>query len=151
MISWPAAKQIRWVNPSIATVSPSRTRSATASRIETTLFIPPLLDVRVASGVWGPAVLRPAEDAELVPLRVLHHRPEAASLVDACLDRRAELLEPSHLGRHRSARAEVDVDAVLDRLRLGDGLEVQPVGHPGGIEHAGSLRIRSRSERRPEH
>src|SRR5438876_6262127 len=37
MISWPAAKQIRCVKPSIATVSPSRTRSATASRIEATL------------------------------------------------------------------------------------------------------------------
>src|SRR5919201_5606685 len=38
MISCPAAKQIRWVNPSIATVSPSRTRSATASRIDVTLL-----------------------------------------------------------------------------------------------------------------
>src|SRR5919206_171677 len=37
MISWPAAKQIRWVNPSIATVSPSRTSSATASCIDATL------------------------------------------------------------------------------------------------------------------
>src|SRR5438034_9208173 len=38
MISWPAAKQIRWVNPSMATVSPSRTRSATASRMDVTLL-----------------------------------------------------------------------------------------------------------------
>src|SRR2546429_8090631 len=37
MISCPAAKQMRWVNPSMATVSPSRTSSATASRIEATL------------------------------------------------------------------------------------------------------------------
>src|ERR671936_12401 len=39
MISCPAAKQIRWVKPSIATVSPSRTRSATASCIETTFSV----------------------------------------------------------------------------------------------------------------
>src|SRR5919204_6215348 len=97
MISWPAAKQIRWVNPSIATVSPSRTSSATASRIETTLFIPPLLDLRAASGVWGPAVIGSAKYAELVALRVLHHGPEAAALVDASLNRRAELQEPSNL------------------------------------------------------
>src|SRR2546430_1899541 len=37
MISWPAAKQIRWVKPSMATVSPSRTSAATASRIDVTL------------------------------------------------------------------------------------------------------------------
>src|SRR3954453_16964077 len=30
--SWPAANGMRWVNPSIATVSPSRTSEATASR-----------------------------------------------------------------------------------------------------------------------
>src|SRR5918995_6889939 len=39
MISCPAAKQMRWVNPSIATVSPSRTISATASRIVATLLM----------------------------------------------------------------------------------------------------------------
>src|SRR5512146_1448730 len=37
MISCPAAKQMRWVNPSIATVSPSWTSSRTASAIEATL------------------------------------------------------------------------------------------------------------------
>src|SRR5213594_677178 len=36
MISCPAAKQIRWVKPSMATESPSRTSSPTASRIEET-------------------------------------------------------------------------------------------------------------------
>src|SRR4051812_13918215 len=36
MISCPAANEIRWVNPSIATVSPSRTRAAIASRIVAT-------------------------------------------------------------------------------------------------------------------
>src|SRR5688500_15870665 len=36
-ISCPAANEMRWVNPSMATVSPSRTRSAIASRIVATL------------------------------------------------------------------------------------------------------------------
>src|SRR5438094_231646 len=42
MISCPAAKQMRWVNPSMATVSPSRTSSAMASRIDATLDVTPL-------------------------------------------------------------------------------------------------------------
>src|SRR3712207_6127409 len=83
MISWPAAKQIRWVKPSIATVSPSRTSSATASRIDATLLI-------ASSRFWRPAVLRAAEDAELVALGVEHDRPERPLDVDAALDRRAE-------------------------------------------------------------
>src|SRR5437867_2970908 len=39
MISWPAAKQIKCVKPSIATVSPSRTSSAIASCIVVTLDV----------------------------------------------------------------------------------------------------------------
>src|SRR6478752_247015 len=39
MISWPAANEIRWVNPSIATVSPSRTSSRTASAIDATFDV----------------------------------------------------------------------------------------------------------------
>src|SRR4029077_5968593 len=41
MISWPAAKEIRCVKPSIATVSPSWTSAATASCIVVTLLTPP--------------------------------------------------------------------------------------------------------------
>src|SRR5512135_2731800 len=37
MISWPAAKQMRWVKPSITTVSPSCTCAAMASCIDSTL------------------------------------------------------------------------------------------------------------------
>src|SRR5204863_6547965 len=78
MISCPAAKQIRWVNPSMATVSPSRTRSATASRIDVTL--PPSAIAAVTSGLDRLAtrrdlVLRPAEDAELVSLGILQDDP----------------------------------------------------------------------------
>src|SRR5207253_10612301 len=73
MISCPAAKQIRWVNPSMATVSPSRTSSATASRIVAT-FDP-------ASGMGG--LRRGGLDAELVALGValdeeVHDRPSGA-------------------------------------------------------------------------
>src|SRR5215210_3678523 len=39
MISWPAAKLIRWVNPSIATVSPSRTSAAIASAMVATFVV----------------------------------------------------------------------------------------------------------------
>jgi hypothetical protein len=37
MISWPAANGMRWVNPSSATVSPSRTTSDTACGNDTIL------------------------------------------------------------------------------------------------------------------
>ena len=47
---------MRWVNPSIATVSPSRTRSATASRIEATL---PGMSLRS----WAPRLPAGAVDA----------------------------------------------------------------------------------------
>ena len=40
MISWPAANEIRWVNPSMATVSPSRTSWAIASAMDATFELP---------------------------------------------------------------------------------------------------------------
>src|ERR671914_767857 len=43
MISCPAAKQIRWVKPSIATVSPSRTSSEIAPTMVVTLLPPALV------------------------------------------------------------------------------------------------------------
>src|SRR6266508_5101898 len=57
MISWPAAKQMRWVKPSIATVSPSRTSSPIASRIEATLEALIRRSPRPAA-LAGPAVAR---------------------------------------------------------------------------------------------
>src|SRR5438093_762764 len=71
MISCPAAKQIRWVNPSMATVSPSRTSSATASRIVVT-FEPPAICLpgrwtAPTSGRLGrlwPRLVRPHRSAE---------------------------------------------------------------------------------------
>src|SRR5206468_866695 len=112
MISCPAAKQIRWVNPSIATVSPSRTRSPTASRIVARLEL-----------IRRPAVVRAAEDAELVPLGIPHLRPERPALLDVPADRPAQPGDPFDLLGHRPRRPDVEVDAVLDGLRLGDGDE----------------------------
>src|SRR4029450_11309035 len=109
MISCPAAKQIRWVKPSIATVSPSRTRSATASRIDARLEV-----------IGRPAVVRAAQDAELVPLRVAHLRPERPTLLDEATDRRAEALRPLHLFAHRARGPDLQGEPVLHRLRLGD-------------------------------
>src|SRR6188474_453502 len=114
MISCPAAKQIRWVNPSIATVSPSRTRSATASCIVATLSVIPRSRFRVA----GPSVLGPAEHAQLVAFGILHHGPEAAFLVDPPDDRGADAFQAFDLGRHRPGGAQVEMQTVLDHLRL---------------------------------
>src|SRR5689334_20600608 len=86
MISWPAANEIRCVNPSIATVSPSWTSSATASCIVVTLpaLVRPALVRPELIGpelvrlelIRRPSVSRPAKDAELVALDVLHDGPE---------------------------------------------------------------------------
>src|SRR5215213_4224977 len=119
MISWPAAKQMRCVKPSIATVSPSWTSSATASCIDATLVI--------ASSQLGarPAVLRAPEDAELVALGVEHDRPEGSLDVDASLDRRAERDRAFDLLGHRVVRPHIEVQSVLHDLALGHLLEVQ--------------------------
>src|SRR5215212_8428299 len=133
MISWPAAKQMRCVKPSIATVSPSWTSSATASCIDATLVI-----VRSQLGA-RPAVLRAAEDAELVALRVEHDRPEGPLDVDASLDRRAEPDRALDLPVHRVVRSHVEMQAVLHDLALGHLLEVEAlerhlVGRPARLD-----------------
>src|SRR5882672_10817541 len=102
MISCPAAKQMRCVNPSIATVSPSRTNASTASCMVATL-----------SELTRPSVLGTAQHAELVALGIAHHGPEAAALVHAGDRGGADLLKPRHFGRHRAARTDVQVEAVL--------------------------------------
>src|SRR5216117_2512939 len=132
MISWPAAKQIRWVNPSMATVSPSRTSSATASFIVATLLTGHPPGSRPAIG--RPPVLRASEDAELVPLGVEHDRPEAPVLLDEPLVRGARLPQPLHLGGHRSWGTEVEVDPVLHDFRLRNSLEVEPVRGAAGAD-----------------
>src|SRR3954447_3627072 len=123
MISWPAAKQIRCVKPSIATVSPSWTSSATASCIDATLVIG-RSQLRAS-----PAVLRAPEDAELVALGVEHDRPERPLDVDPSLDRRAELDRAFDLPVHGVGRANVEVQTVLHDLALGHLLEVQALEH----------------------
>src|SRR5919199_827258 len=123
MISWPAAKQIRCVNPSIATVSPSRTCSAIASCRVPTL-----------SGIRRPAVVGAAQHTELVSLGVVHDRPEAPALVDAAEHGRAGDDETIHLVLHRAGRADVEMQAVLHALALGDDLEQERPAPAGGID-----------------
>jgi hypothetical protein len=53
MISWPAANEMRCVKPSIATVSPSRTTAATASRIVATLLVLMAVQYRRSAGARG--------------------------------------------------------------------------------------------------
>src|SRR2546427_3948415 len=93
MISWPAAKQIRWVNPSMATVSPSRTSSRTASRMVATLPPSGISRRRLPFGVA-------AQHAELVASGVQHDRPVRAVLLDEPLDGGAGGLETLHLVLH---------------------------------------------------
>src|SRR6266516_926086 len=112
MLSWPAAKQIRWVQPSIAKVSPSRKRSATASRIVVCLEL-----------IRRPAVVRAAEDAELVAFGIPHLGPERPALLDVPADGPSQRGDPFDLLGHRTRRPDVEMDAVLDGLRLGDGDE----------------------------
>src|SRR4249920_2966311 len=102
MISCPAAKQIRCVKPSIATVSPSRTNASTASCIVATL-----------SELTRPSVLGAAQHAELIALGIAHHGPEAAALFHPGDRGGAEPLHPRHLGGHRATRAQVEMEAVL--------------------------------------
>src|SRR3954453_3121365 len=143
MISCPAANEIRCVKPSIATVSPSWTSSATASCIVVTLL-------EVIRHVSVPlAVPASAKDAELVALDVGHDRPEGRLTVDRA--RRlldvvdlggSEAAEPVDLLAHTAGRAQVEVDAVLRRLWLRDGLEEDAARLPGRVGDVGALRVR---------
>src|SRR5919197_2249148 len=112
MISCPAAKQMRWVKPSMATVSPSRTRSATASRIEVTLPVSGTSGLDRFSSRWD-GVVGAAKNAELVPFRVLHHGPCRLRSAEALEDRRPKLLQPRHLLVAGSRRPEVEVQSVF--------------------------------------
>src|SRR5512143_643108 len=144
MISWPAANEIRCVNPSIETVSPSRTSSPTASRIVVTLL----------ELIPHPSVGRPAKDAELVALRVAHLGPERTALLDEAAFRGAEGLESLDLLGHRPRRTQIEMDGVLRRLRLGHRLEEDPARAAGGVAHVGAVRIHvgelEAERRRPE-
>src|SRR5436853_1117987 len=123
MISCPAANEIKCVKPSIATVSPSWTSSATASCIVVTL-LEGIKRVSVPLAIRGST-----KDAELVAFDVGHDRPEGGLTVDSA----RRLLDVVDLGgsenakavdllAHRAGRTHVEVDAVLRRLWLRDGL-----------------------------
>lgn len=79
-------------------------------------------------------------DAELVALRVLHDRPGAAGLVDRAQDGGAEGLQPFHGGvAGVGAGVEVEVEAVLGGLRLGDLLEEQAAAEAGAADRVEGL------------
>src|SRR6185312_14656976 len=138
MISCPAANEIRCVNPSIATVSPSWTRSATASCIVVTLL----------ELIRGPAISGTAQHKELVALDVLHDRPErrpavdrAGLLLDVADRRGAERRQPEDLLAHRPGGPEIQVHPVLRDLRFGHRLEEDPACLPARVGDVGALRI----------
>src|SRR4029453_15317083 len=100
----------------MAPVSPSRTRSATASFIVATLLTGHPSGSRPSIG--RPPVRRAAEDAELVALRVEHDRPEAPALLDEPMVGGTRIPQSLHLGGHRLRRTEVEVNAILDDIAL---------------------------------
>src|SRR5690349_16460705 len=89
MISWPAAKEIRWVKPSITTVSPSRTWAATASCMLRTLE---------ATGDAPPLTLREAQQAGV------RSRDRAQPLVDHP-EGGIDVLRADHQRRREAQRA----------------------------------------------
>src|SRR5438445_13712948 len=126
MISCPAAKQIRWVNPSMATVSPSRTRSATASCIDTTLpasGIAAFGHALILADLRFGRIVRPLQHTELVALGIAHHDPGGLGPAEPLHDRRAQSPEAFDLFVPRPGRGQVQVDPALDRFRLGHPTE----------------------------
>ena len=115
MISWPAAKQIRCVKPSIATVSPSRTSSRTASCIVVTLrrghdACRASRGVVVRDRAGRRTRCPPGSSITVQKLPPSSTRPcTVAPAVDQTLD----LGRPSSVGRR-----QVQVQAVLHRLAL---------------------------------
>src|SRR3954454_15951539 len=75
-ISWPAAYGIRWVKPSSATTSPSRTRDSTASLSDVITRTGPLERERVPFALDGD----PAQLGELVHRRLAAEAPPARVL-----------------------------------------------------------------------
>src|SRR5690242_17956375 len=140
MISCPAAKQMRWVNPSIATVSPSRTRSATASRIVATL--PPSGIAAFGCCVRPLLLIGWAEqDAELVPLGVLQYGPGRLGSSVAHDHGGTELDEPGHLRVAGSHRGQVQMETVLHGLGLGHLDEDQSPAGCAGDEGPGVVAL----------
>ena len=100
---------------------------------------------RAARGARRPSVLARDERAELVALRVRHHRP---ARLGRCEHRRAGLGQQGDVGG-----VDVPVDPVLDRLGLGDGPKtMQSKGARGSARprpRARPSRRTSRRARRP--
>src|SRR5271156_6573775 len=101
MISWPAADGIRWVNPSIATVSPSRTNSRIAalrSRINaigaaSALIIWRKLGVHVYPHRFGTGVFLDRLDAEVAAVARAAHAAKRRSRIGPLV-----AIDPDHPG-----------------------------------------------------
>src|SRR5687768_1521671 len=106
MISWPAAKGIRWVKPSRAIVSPSRTSSATAAaRVAGRATSAP----RVPRRDGGVDVDPDRLGLGVAPHRIEAHLAAVARLPDAA-ERRAGpdalgAVDPHHPAAERGRRA----------------------------------------------
>src|ERR1700685_3340629 len=131
MISWPAADGIRWVNPSIATVSPSRTNSqiaALSSRISaiagaSTLVVRRKLRVHVDPYRLRTGVFLDRLDAEVAAITGAAHSAEGRSGIGAFV-----AIDPNHPGydlprhamRARKVGGPQPAAEPIDRV-IGDG------------------------------
>jgi phosphinothricin acetyltransferase len=88
-------------------------------------------------------------NAELVPLDVLHHRPDAGRIVEVVEPGRPDPDEAIHLAVHCNAAfllvcaglgdGDVEMDPVLDRLAFRNPLEQDPGASPVGVDHGGEV------------
>src|SRR5689334_20136949 len=112
MISCPAAKEIRWVKPSITTVSPSRTWAATAScmlrTLEATGDAPPVTR-RDAAG----AHVRSRERAQ--PL--VDHPERGVDVLRSRYQRRREPERAASGAQQQQAARERLLDQAVDQVR----------------------------------
>src|SRR4051794_40521905 len=164
MISCPAANEIRCVNPSIATVSPSRTSSATASRIDVTLpgTDPP---VSIRSGPSAARVYRALDVDRRHQWQVVRRprderdpvrRVARRDLRDQRL-RCQEVVEPDRRRRRRKGEpglVRVETTVRVDPARrleppqdVGPDAAIEPQQHPQPERHPCDQRLVARRDR----
>src|SRR6516225_7218144 len=146
MISWPAAKLMRCVNPSIATVSPSRTRSAIASDMDATLDA--ALDLLLTRSMMPAAAPVPCRGRAAEPSAGRLDLVERAGLERLGFDghvevgdRRDGLGEQPQSGRHlglgdreRRGHANARPTALEDQEAILECLPLDRLGMLGRVE-----------------
>src|ERR1700712_2907267 len=72
---------------------------------------------------------------EFVALRIGHHQERIVRVIGSAKESSAKILDPSseHVPLLFTTGGHVQMDSVLDRLRFGDTLEVEPRSHPRRI------------------